>query len=724
MMKSETKRSRLKTDPDAIVEALEYLLDPGQTIELRALDAVLAGARWARPQTVSGYFNDPWKLAKAVSTQIVSATGVYFTPNPVDPALLARASNHLAPAKQGQTTADKDILSRRHLLIDVDHERPAGISSTDEEHKKALAVARHIGSALAAEGWPRPLARSDSGNGAHLDYRIDLVNDAEALTLVNGCLAALAGRFNGDGIKIDLKVGNASRIWKLPGTPVRKGDDTRERPHRLARVLKFARWPRTVSWEQLEAAAGAASGAPETPPAGRSPFNLDTWVERHCKDRFTPRSPQPYDGNGRIWNFKVCPWDESHGGGQAFLIQRKSGVIQAGCHHDSCKGKDWRALRDLMEPGWREKRQEKAAGGPKDPAKWKLVIEAGDPAKPLKDVRWLWAFRIPRAMITVLAGNIGAGKSLLAIDIAARITRGRSWPDADDGGEGKSRSGAGRVLFFSAEDIPADIIFWPRMRAAGADTTRVYLAHGVCREDDEGPTQPFTLADLDVLEERIKTIGHLRLIVIDPIMSYVGATDANLDASVRTVMTPLADLAARHDVAVLCIMHLNKKTAEEAIYRVGGSMAWLAVARSAWLVGQDPECSKDPDRGVIAPLKCNIARRATSMGFRKEAVKVRGLRGDQTCIKWTPGDAGVDADALLTREKRSPKKDKAAAWLSGALAQGEQRASTLKSEAGAAGISEHTLERAADDLGVTRGKKGFGKGAVTSWRLPPPKSAK
>ena len=85
----------------------------------------------------------------------------------------------------------------------------------------------------------------DSGNGAHLLYRIDLPNDEPATLLVRGCLAALDVLFSDDRVSVDTANFNASRIWKLYGTVSRKGDDTPERPHRKgAGSLQ----PRTCRW--------------------------------------------------------------------------------------------------------------------------------------------------------------------------------------------------------------------------------------------------------------------------------------------------------------------------------------------------------------------------------------------------------------------------------------------------------------------------------------------
>jgi hypothetical protein len=59
----------------------------------------------------------------------------------------------------------------------------SGVSSTDEEHQAAIVRAAEIAAYRGRErGWPTPIL-ADSGNGAHLLYRIDLVNDDESLSI-------------------------------------------------------------------------------------------------------------------------------------------------------------------------------------------------------------------------------------------------------------------------------------------------------------------------------------------------------------------------------------------------------------------------------------------------------------------------------------------------------------------------------------------------------------
>ena len=211
-------------DADAVWDALAALLGLGQVVEIRALHATTARDR--REGVESGYFDDASKAAAAV-VGLRSARGVYWTINPVAPALLARASNRLRRAGSGDTTADHDVVRRRWVPVDLDPVRPAGISSTDAEHAAALELARRISEDLANEGWPLPVF-IDSGNGALLLYRCDLPGADEGQ--VAAVLAGLAARFDGDGVKVDTSVHNPARICRLPGTLNCKGDCTPERP--------------------------------------------------------------------------------------------------------------------------------------------------------------------------------------------------------------------------------------------------------------------------------------------------------------------------------------------------------------------------------------------------------------------------------------------------------------------------------------------------------------
>src|SRR5262249_36877605 len=146
---------------------------------------------------------------------------------------------------------DEHISCRRWFLIDCDVVRPAGISSTNEEHAKGICRATEIRDLLRLQGWPDPIL-ADSGNGGHLLYHLDLPNTAKETELLKTCLAALALRFDDEHVTIDPVTYNASRICKLYGTLAAKGDDMPGRPHRYAKLMDVPEEIMPVSRELIE----------------------------------------------------------------------------------------------------------------------------------------------------------------------------------------------------------------------------------------------------------------------------------------------------------------------------------------------------------------------------------------------------------------------------------------------------------------------------------------
>ncbi|MGO9518415.1 MAG: hypothetical protein ACLPND_15355 [Candidatus Korobacteraceae bacterium] len=209
-----------------IARALAVIAIPGSVYELRVMKTSRGN--------VSGYFDDPEKLVVEATRLSGKAPGIYITLNPVDPILLARANNRVARAQRA--TSDADILKRWWLFIDFDPKRPADVSSTEEEHQAAISMARCCLDFLKSSGWPEGVV-ADSGDGAHLLFRIDLPNTAESTDLLRRVLEALAVRFNDETVEVDQKTFNASRICKLYGTLAAKGDPTPDRPHRLSTLL-------------------------------------------------------------------------------------------------------------------------------------------------------------------------------------------------------------------------------------------------------------------------------------------------------------------------------------------------------------------------------------------------------------------------------------------------------------------------------------------------------
>ena len=342
------------TDANEITHALHLWFQAGDVFEVRVLDAVSADYR--REHIESGYFDyEHISAVPEALKRLLSFRGVYVTINPVNPDLLARAVNRLRPAGRNPTTADTDIVRRRWLLIDCDPRRASGVSSSNSEHESALAKAREIRDGLSSLGWADPIM-TDSGNGAQLMYRIDLpADDGELVRRVIGEIA----KASSEQVAIDTSVHNPARIWRLPGTMNCKGDSIPERPHRMARILNEPQDIVPVFQEQMQDIVSYQNEDPQAdvPDDERKhimpAFDLDFWIAQYCSEL---GSPQPWKG-GRKWIFPVCPFNEAHTDKSAVLIQEPSGAVAFKCHHNGCSGNDWRALRELREPGCYDRRE-------------------------------------------------------------------------------------------------------------------------------------------------------------------------------------------------------------------------------------------------------------------------------------------------------------------------------------------------------------------------------
>ena len=276
-------------------------------------------------------------------------------------------------------------------------------------------------------------------------------------------------------------------------------------------------------------------------------------------------------------------------------------------------------------------------------------------------VRWVWPGIIARAKVTGLVGHPGLGKSQVATDLAATVSTGRPWPG------GVANDSAGEVIVLSAEDDAADTGV-PRLIAAGADRTRVNLVMAV--EDRCGERRFNSAHDLDRLEKDLDLRG-VNLLVIDPTSAYLNvkngkAVDRNNGGDVRTVLDRLGTFAARHDIGVLAISHLNKSSGARAITRIMGSQEWAAAPRAAF------SSPRRPERNGVSSCSLKAATsRPDASAFRSIENKLVGDGIRSSAVAWSNDPVTISADEALATTAREERDDPGAVgFLEEVLAEG------------------------------------------------------
>jgi hypothetical protein len=296
---------------------------------------------------------------------------------------------------------------------------------------------------------------------------------------------------------------------------------------------------------------------------------------------------------------------------------------------------------------------------------------------------------IARGKLTLIAGSVGLGKSLLTFDLAARITTGGLIP-----GGGGARFDPMDILFFTTEDDHADTIK-PRFVAAGGNVDRLhefaYIREGKINV-------PFTLNRLDILADVLDRRPQIGGIIFDPIISHLGeGREANRAADVRAAMEPLRLMTEARDITTICIAHPNKTEARNVIDRISGSGALVQLMRSAFMVFADPD---EPGRYVLLPVKNNLTREKIGLGYRIEEVRDEAVISwendtvDMTAQKWIDKKEDGGGPGGFGGRRRRPVKSEAETldWLRGYLREHGKTDSRIVQAAGdAAGFNPRKI---------------------------------
>ena len=308
------------------------------------------------------------------------------------------------------------------------------------------------------------------------------------------------------------------------------------------------------------------------------------------------------------------------------------------------------------------------------------------------EIDWLWYPYIPFGKITVLQGDPGCGKSLMMMDLIARVTQGDYLPD------GRMHEPI-NVIYQCSED-GADDTIKPRLERAGVDCKRVSYIN----EDY------LTLTLDDELFRRAIVDLNARLLVIDPFQAYIGDSVLSSAIGMRRVMKKLGVWADAFNCAVVLVGHLNKKSSQKELYRGLGSVDIMALARSVIQIERSDE---DERIRYLSHVKSNLSVLGKRMVFRIDA---KGL------LHWledyeTDGEADIIPEETIDIDEvegLSGKTEIAAKTMIRLLSSGPKSSQSVIKEIENQGISDRTIKNAKRMVGI----ESYRKGGQWYWSYP------
>lgn len=560
-----------------------YTLHPpddeeGCLFEVRVIDG-----NW----NLSGYFTNADALIDALRHSDTHANeNIYITLNDIDDACFARKQQNKLIRNATPTTSDGDVKGYRFLMIDLDPERAAGTSASDEELEAARNVGRQIFKYMKATGWNDPVI-AESGNGVHLLYRIMLAVIPERIQIVKDCLNALDIMFSTDAVKVDTKTFNPARVCKLYGTMAQKGADTQIRPHRMSKIIYV---PDILEANDIALCEALAANIPKQDEPRRSnnyqprTFDLRDFITKHG----IPVKREIAWNGGTKFVLEHCLFNAQHKHADAAIVQTADGKICYNCFHNSCADKHWREVRLLYEPHAYDAPSPKFTPNyerPKpqhvdaeDVPVWLTTEQIRTREHPKEEyirtgIRELDAALIglKKGFVTLISGLRACGKSSLISQITLQAAEQNH-----------------KTALFSGELTPENATRWMYLQAAGKPHTRpsqysgrwytpAPIAEKISKwlngrlyiyDNDYG-------FDYDLFSEALETCiseNQIDLVILDNMMCLdLSALDRDIFVRQSVFVNELEHLAKRRNVHIILIAHPRKSNGFLRLQDVSGS---------------------------------------------------------------------------------------------------------------------------------------------------------
>jgi RecA-family ATPase len=313
--------------------------------------------------------------------------------------------------------------------------------------------------------------------------------------------------------------------------------------------------------------------------------------------------------------------------------------------------------------------------------------------------RWLLNGYIPLNECTLIAGTGGIGKSTLLLYFASLVSNGAKLTlNSID-----CIIEQGKVLILSAEDrIKTSIV--PRLKSINANLDNIEIIESVF--EIEEPEDEFCISldkDLYLIEQKIKEMENVRLIIIDPVTAYIGDLKEDKSSHVRNFLIRLGKIAEKYNLSILLNTHTRKHSGNDsggsAADEIIGSTAWKNTVRQVFTVTVDPD---DKERILVHCPKSNCGPKPEAFDYTIESFNFEhnGLEIKTSRIKLLSGKVDIDADQAMNRNLYEKKlaTDEAKEFILRILKFGRKSYNDILREAIDEGINEATLKVARQSL--------------------------
>lgn len=537
-------------------------------------------------ETFSGYYRDVNNIIRDIEPLSNNdSLQFYFILNTITPECYDRTQHEHIIKFPKETTKDNNIIGRDYIMLDFDPERTSGTGSTDEQLKEAHKLARRVYDYLIGEGFYEPIV-CRSGNGFHVIIPIALKNDEASSKLVDRFIKALDMMFSNEHVHVDTSVDNAARVCKLYGTYAKKGANTKERPWRMAKIIKVPDVIQITDKIYIEKVASLYQEEPPKPTRennyGKDSFDLIGFFNKHGIEYRTVKT-----STGTRYILKECPFGGSeHADPDSMVFQYDNGAIEFKCFHNGCQHYHWKDFRLHFDPDAYDKKEYRDYEFKRQHNMMKYQVK--EPPQPLKEDNekgpiWLKMSEIKRPKFNI-ANYIPSG-----IEQVDRLTVGfrRKHVTVWSGYRGSAKTTVLNMLILNAAQRGYKTALWTGeldgeeeknwlyLQAAGKTYNRMTSVQDfyetpddICEKIDpwiDGHMRIFNNkygSDFQQIIDKVRELKKewdLDVAIFDNLMTLdIDGLEGDKNERQKKLMIVLTDLAKENDMHIHIVAHPNK----------------------------------------------------------------------------------------------------------------------------------------------------------------------